>query len=470
MSQSMCSEEMKSWIADHQAEMVKDIIDVVNIRSVAEYGEGGYPFGTGCKKALDHLLKLAEGYGFETCNYEDYMGSATLKGTEGKKTIGIFAHADVVPEGTGWEYEPYNAVEKDGYLIGRGVSDNKGPAIMSLYALRFLKETGVKLKDNITLYFGCCEEKGMDDIKYWREHYPMPDFSLVPDVNFPVCYGEKGILELMAVSDVAGSELADFCGGEVSNTIPGEAYAVVRCEDQDKAIAILADCEGISAEKRDNCLVITGRGMSKHAAFPEDSVNANGVVARALLKADLVSGAAKNAVSFIARVCEDYYGASIDVPYEDKESGRMTHTCSVVRVENGKMLTKFNLRYPVTTDQEKMIEALKQFFAGWNFELEDIENNGPAYQPVDNPVVRALCDISNEVLGADLKPYTMGGGTYSRKLKNAIGFGPGIPDEKPIFPAGRGGGHQPDEFIRVGRLIDGLQIYIRALRTLDELI
>lgn len=469
MTQKVTEEQIKQWIEAHREEFVQDIIQAVNIRSVAEYGEGGYPFGTGCKKVLDHLLDVSAGYGMETQNFEDHMGCCTLKGSEGKKTIGIFSHADVVPEGTGWNYEPYNAVEEDGYLIGRGVGDNKGPAVAGLYAMRFLKEQGITLKNDVQLYFGCCEEKGMDDIVYWREHYPMPDFSIVPDANFPVCYAEKGILEFHGSMEAPEGGLIAFHGGTVTNTIPGKAYAVAAGGNAEELAAKIGS-ESVTVVQEGENVRIEAVGMSKHAAFPEGSVNANGLVAEALIKSGLLTGKAQKAVEFVAEVCQDYYGASIRVPYEDKESGKMTHTCSVVDFENGKMEVKFNLRYPVTSDQDVMIRTLEAFMEEKGFQIDLMENNGPCYVPLDNPIIQALCDISNEVLQADYKPYTMGGGTYARKLKNAIAFGPGIQGEKPHFPAGRGGGHQPDECIRVQGLLDGLNIYIQALLKMDELL
>ena len=39
--------------------------------------------------------------------------------------IGIVAHLDVVPAGSdGWDNDPFKMIEKDGYLYGRGVSDD----------------------------------------------------------------------------------------------------------------------------------------------------------------------------------------------------------------------------------------------------------------------------------------------------------------------------------------------------------
>ena len=77
---------------------------------------------------------------------------------------------DVVPEGTGWEHEPYKCVLENGFLVGRGVADNKGAGMAALYALRFISEHGIKLEHPIEIYYGTAEETGMEDIEIYLQH------------------------------------------------------------------------------------------------------------------------------------------------------------------------------------------------------------------------------------------------------------------------------------------------------------
>ena len=62
----------------------------------------------------------------------------------------------------------------------------------------------------------------------------------------------------------------------------------------------------------------------------------------------------------------------------------------------------------------------------------------------------------------------MGGGTYARKLTNAVGYGPGLTFQKKPCKEGHGKGHQPDECICIDNLINAIEIYIRAIEYLDE--
>jgi acetylornithine deacetylase/succinyl-diaminopimelate desuccinylase-like protein len=74
--------------------------------------------------------------GLKTVNGDYYCGYGETG--EGEKLIGILAHLDIVPAGSDWNSDPFRMVEKDGYLYGRGVSDDKGAAVASMYALKYL--------------------------------------------------------------------------------------------------------------------------------------------------------------------------------------------------------------------------------------------------------------------------------------------------------------------------------------------
>ena len=88
----------------------------------------------------------------------------------------------------------------------------------------------------------------------------------------------------------------------------------------------------------------------------------------------------------------------------------------------------------------------------------------------DTAVVKALCDVANDVTGDVGKaPYLLSGGTYAHRLPNALVFGMSgnlPPDD---FPSGRGGAHGVDEAVSLDRLQRAMRIYARALLTLNEI-
>lgn len=65
----------------------------------------------------------------------------------------------------------------------------------------------------------------------------------------------------------------------------------------------------------------------------------------------------------------------------------------------------------------------------------------------------------------------MGGGTYARKIPNAVGFGPGLQSdwEKAGLPKGHGSCHSADEAQSLSSLKTAVRIYVKALQNLNEL-
>ena len=79
----------------------------------------------------------------------------------GKKTILFYSHYDVQPalKEDGWDTEPFTVIEKDGYLYGRGVTDDKGPIAVVYQAVKELKKQG-NLPVNIRWLYEGEEESG----------------------------------------------------------------------------------------------------------------------------------------------------------------------------------------------------------------------------------------------------------------------------------------------------------------------
>ena len=92
---------IESYIADHREAIKEDLKTLVRIPSVSKRGEDGLPFGAGCAKVLDKAVAMAGEKGLDAVNHDNWYG--TVCWGRGDKTIGIFAHLDVVPEGNNWK-------------------------------------------------------------------------------------------------------------------------------------------------------------------------------------------------------------------------------------------------------------------------------------------------------------------------------------------------------------------------------
>ncbi len=112
---------------------------------------------------------------------------------EGKERIGVLGHVDIVPLGEGWSKNPLGGDRDEKFIYGRGVSDNKGPCVMSLYALKIVQELGIPLTKEVRIIMGANEESGMQCVKYYREKEGGFDYAFSPDASFPVTFGEKAV-------------------------------------------------------------------------------------------------------------------------------------------------------------------------------------------------------------------------------------------------------------------------------------
>lgn len=186
----MMEEKILQKVEELSQEMIKTIIEMVKIDSVEGEAEPETPFGKGVKKALDEALSLSEKMGFDTVNVDNYMGYASY-GT-GEDYVCAVGHLDVVPVGTGWKQPPFSGYVKDGVIYSRGVLDNKGPIFSCLYALYALKELGISLKHQVRIIFGCDEESGFEDLKYYLSKEKPPVMGFTPDCKYPVVYAERG--------------------------------------------------------------------------------------------------------------------------------------------------------------------------------------------------------------------------------------------------------------------------------------
>ena len=173
--------DIDRFIQAHQSDLVRDIARLVSIPSVEGPAAPDAPFGTESRRALDCALEIAAELGLDTVNCENKIGYATVGEDRGTGYLATITHVDVVPAGEGWTSDPFTLREQDGYLLGRGVMDDKGPSVLCLYALKYLHDSGLKLRYPVRALLGANEETGMRDIEHYLANYPAPLFCFSPD-------------------------------------------------------------------------------------------------------------------------------------------------------------------------------------------------------------------------------------------------------------------------------------------------
>ena len=453
--------DIEAFVKENRDNIIRDIGTIVAVPSVRGEAEEGAPYGAECRRVLDVMLGMAEDMGMETGVCDDRVGWAQLRGESGDKHLATVTHLDVVPAGKGWESDPFTLVEKDDYILGRGVLDDKGPSVLCLYALKYLKERNIPLRYSVRALFGTAEETGMEDVEYYLRNEDPPLFAFSPDSDFPVCNGEKGIYQGKLKAVHPSSVILDFKGGVVSNAVPDRAEAVLRC-----SIEELQPRDNIRLEEDAGCVKVKAYGIAGHASMPEGTRNAIGVLANYLLDSRVLSESEESFLKVLRDLHEDYHGRELDLDVEDDRFGKLTIIGGTAGMEDGILWQTIDCRYPEEISSADITEKLMDA-AGDDAILEVNNIEEPFYMEADSDPVQVCIRAYNDITGEDKEPFTIGGGTYARNFPYAVSFGPEHHDRpSPDFV---GGIHSANEGVAIYDLLEALQIYILALLELQKL-
>jgi acetylornithine deacetylase/succinyl-diaminopimelate desuccinylase-like protein len=125
---------------------------------------------------------------------------ARLPGNGHKRPLLLLAHVDVVPtKGQPWTTEPFQPTEKDGYLYGRGVADDKSMvAAMAAIVLELQRDKTPLSRDLIVAFTAGEETGGLAGVKWLlqREKDAGKSFSGLRIADAAIALNEGGRLVL----------------------------------------------------------------------------------------------------------------------------------------------------------------------------------------------------------------------------------------------------------------------------------
>lgn len=447
--------KLNAIIESMHDEMIDTLQKWIRVPSVKGEAAPGAPFGKEVRSMLDMALADCEQMGFKTQNFDGYIAHADLGEGSDEDALAILAHLDVVPEGDGWKYPPYGAVIENGRMYGRGTSDDKGPAVAALYAMKAVKDAGIPLRRKVRLILGCDEESGWEDIAHYNKVATMPRMGFSPDASYPIINIEKGIcrLELHGVLSNEGLQVIAFNNGERPNVIPGRASALVAGDATTVAQAEAAAKKlDIPAEVQltDKGVSITVTGISGHAAYPETARNANGEML--LLLREL--GVQGDLCLLADKIGLDYKGEGLEISVSDGISGYLTCNLGIIRAGEGGVYATLDIRYPVMTNPDMIIKNVSASLPGMRVEAMEVKE--PHHVPAGSELVQNLLDAYHEVTGYERKCLYTGGGTYARSLQEGVAFGASFPQDEDLA-------HQANEYADIEGLYKNIKIFALAI-------
>ncbi|MDR1651280.1 MAG: Sapep family Mn(2+)-dependent dipeptidase [Synergistaceae bacterium] len=465
----MKDEKVRRYVDENFDEMVSALSGLIRIPSVLDENarSGEHPFGPHVTEALGKFLSAASGLGFCTKNIDNMVGYA--EAGEGP-LIGILAHLDVMPPGAAanWKYPPFEAIVADGRLYGRGASDDKGPAVSALYAMKALMDAGVPLRKRFRLIAGLDEESGFRCIERYKKTEETPEMSFSPDAIFPVVNGEKGIIHFVLRRRISNPDamglplLADIRGGDRFNIVPDELKVFFRKASAANLEAVLTPYGGTTENTGSGVLVIF-KGQSAHAMEPWKGENAIQKFLAAVPCLDFGPPEVHMAlIGLISLAGSGSDGKGFGIASSDEVSGPLSCSMAAISFDEGVLSVKFDVRYPVTSDG-KTIEAdivSSAAEAGWEADIR--RHSRPLFVPPESALVKTLLDAYGSVTGERGHPVCIGGGTYSKALPNAVSFGA-------LFPGEEETAHQPNEYVDLESFRRMTLIYAEALCMLNDL-
>lgn len=443
---------MNNIFEKYKEKYLRDLFDVLRIDSVRKEQPTikEAPFGYGCVKALNYVLELGKSMGFNVKNVDNVAGH--IEFGEGKEILGILCHLDVVPVGEGWTNPPFEPVLIDGKIYARGSSDDKGPLMSALYAMKILKDQGFKPNKRIRLIVGTDEETASRGLKRYLEVEEEPTIGFSPDADFPLIYGEKGIMSIDILDDGKNLDIKKIQSGDVYNVVPDKAKALLNKDLSKEFNKYLKDNNYIG-NTNDSSLYV--EGIRAHGMEPR-----NGKNAMLRLFNFLKDYTSSNLIKFVATYLNDSRFKDINLSYTHEEMGDLTCNVAVCDIDENKGKVGLNLRYPIGWEKEKFLKEFSKKAKECNLGIKVLNDSIPHYISPESNLVKKLHEAYVEVTGDnENKIMTIGGGTYARLLKNAVAFGATLPGRETVA-------HMVDEYMSLEDLETACLVYVSAIEKL----
>ncbi|MHC8305787.1 dipeptidase [Pseudomonas sp. PB3P13] len=445
-------------------------------------------------KIADKIKGLAEAFNLKFRNIDNRVYEISLEGSS-DEVVGIHAHADVVPvtpenwvleDGT--RLDPFKVTLIGDRMYGRGTEDDKNGIVVSLYAMKVIKEEKLPLARNFKLLVDTTEETTGDAIPYYFEHNPTPNYNLALDGGYPVVIAEKGYGTVMAhfarrPAEGTGAEITSMIGGLATNQIPSASVATLVTDKPaelaatlEKAGADYANRNGgdfsVTANVVDKDVKLTVTGVSAHSSEPETGVNPvarmldfiNSLDGKVALKHNYITDAARYAADNWGL---DYLGGKLGVGFSDAFMGPLTTSLTFVGMDEKTFKLAVNLRVPKGKSPEVLKAEIAEKLDAWSKQSKvavafDYSVAEPMYRNPEGEWVKALLAVASENLGMEHIFGTSAGATSVHELPNGVQFGLARPEAKYT-------GHTDNEFKTVDQFLLDLQIVTEMMGRIGQL-
>ena len=334
-------------------------------------------------------------------------------GRRKRPLVHLNGHFDVVPVGAGWTVDPFAGIVRGGKLYGRGSTDMKAGLAAAIYAAEAIRRAGITLAGSIEVSGTVDEESGgFAGVAHLAESGRISaertDHVIIPeplDVD-RICLGHRGVYWFKVTSHGRiGHGSMPFLG-------------VNAIEQMGPLLEAMRTRLGPALEDRRTAMPVVP------PAGRRGSINVNSIHGGQ-------AGAATQ-TPCVADRCE----AIFDRRFLAEEG------------------------FDATRDEVlRLLDDVASQDPARRYELDDLMIVHPTLTAEDDPLVRSLTASIHTVLGR--RPELVASpGTYDHKhvariagVASCVAYGPGVLEQA----------HQPDEWCRVGDMVDSAKVMALTL-------
>jgi acetylornithine deacetylase/succinyl-diaminopimelate desuccinylase-like protein len=375
-------------------------------------------------------------------------------------TVLIYGHHDVQPVDpvAEWEKAPFEALERDGLLLGRGTADDKGHLVMHLEALRGFLEARGRLPINLKLIAEGEEEDGSEHFTELLQTHRArlkADVGVISDTEMlaedvpALTIGLRGLAYWEVRVEAASTDLhSGVYGGAVLNPITVLAEMISKLHHADGRVAVPGFYDDVRAPGDTERASI--------AALPFDDQEFAADVGAVLGGEAGFSTSERKSVRPTLELCGIWGG------YQGEGSKTVIPARAAAKLSS-------RLVPDQTPDRvTALVEAyLRQITpTGVRLEFETISTGRWVLTPTEHPAVRAAADVVTDVWGHETVFVRQGGSIPPVvAISEVLGvpcvmLGVGLPGDRI---------HAPNERVVLNQLFLGMQAVGRLWERYGEM-
>ncbi len=372
------------------------------------------------KPAAEYLAEVFRKEGLEPEVLDSAENRANvvcrLRGNGDKAPILLNGHLDVVPvEPDKWSCDPFEAIEKDGCIYGRGAVDMKNMLATSAMCLLLLKRAGVPLKRDLIFCGVADEETGGDyGAKFMVNEHPdkvRAEYSISEVGGFPLeIFGIRFYLIQVAQKGICWLKIKTR-GDPGHGSFPNKNSALI------KAAGIAATL-GTKRLPQHNVEAATRfiKLLSRHLKFPKN------IIFKQLLNPVLSN------VILDRLIPQEDTARALEAMLHNTANPTVIRAGEKTNVIPSEAILEVDGRPLPGFTKEDFIKEVRTLI-GDEAEIEVFREIAPAEAPSGDPIVDIIDEIiSRQDPGALVTPYLVTGSTdathWKRLGMKCYGFSP----------------------------------------------